>query len=52
MDCAIKYICGGTCRARAYYGGKDIQATTDFCQYEKEAYFDGMIDIFSQNCLL
>lgn len=51
-DCPIKYICGGSCRARAYYGCGDINSTTDFCQYEKEAFYDGIISIYSKNALL
>lgn len=50
-DCPIKYICGGSCRARAYYGCGDINSTTDFCQYEKEAFYDGIISIYSKNVL-
>lgn len=50
-DCPIKYICGGSCRARAYYGCGDINSTTDFCQYEKEAFYDGIIAIYSKNAL-
>ena len=51
-DCPIKYICGGSCRARAYYGCGDINSTTDFCLYEKEAFYDGIISIYSKNALL
>ena len=51
-DCPIKYICGGSCRARAYYGCGDINSTTDFCQYEKEAFYDGIVSIYSKNALL
>lgn len=50
-DCPIKYICGGSCRARAYYGCGDINSTTDFCQYEQEAFYDGIISIYSRNAL-
>ena len=50
-DCPIKYICGGSCRARAFYGCGDINSTTDFCQYEKEAFYDGIISIYSKNVL-
>lgn len=50
-DCPIKYICGGSCRARAYYGCGDINSTTDFCQYEKEAFFDGIVSLYSKNAL-
>ena len=50
-DCPIKYICGGSCRARAYYGCGDINSTTDFCKYEQEAFYDGIIAIYSKNVL-
>lgn len=50
-DCPIKYICGGSCRARAYYGCGDINSTTDFCKYEQDAFYDGIISIYSQNAL-
>jgi len=48
-DCPIKYICGGSCRARAYYEGGDIDSTSEFCRYEQEAFYDGIISIYSQN---
>lgn len=50
-DCPIKYICGGSCRARAYYGCGDINSTTDFCKYEQESFYDGIIAIYSKNSL-
>lgn len=50
-DCPIKYICGGSCRARAYYGCGDINSTTDFCKYEQESFYDGIISIYSKNSL-
>lgn len=50
-DCPIKYICGGSCRARAFYGCGDINSSTDFCKYEQEAYYDGIISLYSHNSL-
>lgn len=50
-DCAIKFICGGSCRARAYYEGGNIQSSSEFCKYEQEAFYDGIIQIYSQNLL-
>ena len=50
-DCAIKYICGGSCRARAYYECGSIGSSSDFCKYEQEAFYDGIIDIYSSNAL-
>lgn len=49
--CAIKYICGGACRARAFHEGGDIMSTSLFCEYEKEAFIDGIIEIYSKNVL-
>lgn len=49
--CAIKYICGGACRARAFHEGGDIMSSSPFCEYEKEAFIDGIIDIYSKNAL-
>lgn len=49
--CPIRFICGGSCRARAYYEGGDIESSSDFCQYELEAFYDGIISIYSENLL-
>lgn len=50
-DCPIKYICGGSCRARSFYGCGDIKSSSEFCEYEREAFYDGIISIYSQNIL-
>lgn len=50
-SCPIKYICGGSCRARAFYGCGDIHSASDFCEYEREAFYDGIISIYSKNVL-
>lgn len=50
-DCPIKYICGGGCRARAFYECGRIDSSSDFCRYEQEAFYDGIIDIYSRNSL-
>lgn len=50
-DCGIKYICGGACRARAYYECGDIMKNGAFCEYELEAFLDGIIDIYSNNLI-
>ena len=50
-QCPIKYICGGGCRARAFYEGGRIDSSSDFCRYEQEAFYDGIIDIYSRNAL-
>lgn len=48
-DCAFKYICGGGCRARAYYECGDINSSSDFCIYEQEAFIDGILALYSTN---
>jgi len=48
-DCPVKYICGGSCRARAYYECGDIQSSSDFCNYEKESFYDGIIGVYCRN---
>ena len=48
-DCAIRYICGGACRARGYYETGDINSTGDFCNYELNAFLDGIVKIYSRN---
>lgn len=50
-DCPIKYICGGSCRARSFYEGGKIDSFSDFCKYEQEAFYDGIIEIYSHNAL-
>lgn len=50
-SCAFKYICGGACRARAYYETKDIMQSGNFCEYEKSAFIDGIIALYSNNLL-
>jgi len=50
-DCAIRYICGGACRARGYYETGDIARTGDFCDYELNAFLDGIVKIYSQNII-
>jgi radical SAM protein with 4Fe4S-binding SPASM domain len=47
--CLIKYICGGSCRARAYYGCGNVAAASDFCTYEREAFYDGIVALYAQN---
>lgn len=50
-DCPIKYICGGSCRARSYYECGRIDSSSDFCRYEQEAFYDGIIEIYSKNAV-
>ena len=48
-ECAIRYICGGACRARGYYETGDVAASGDFCSYELNAFLDGIVKIYSRN---
>lgn len=50
-DCAFKYICGGACRARSYYETGNIAKSGDFCAYEREAFLDGIVSLYSENRL-
>lgn len=50
-ECAFRYICGGSCRARAYYECGNIAEKGNFCVYEKEAYLDGLVSLYSNNAL-
>jgi len=43
-DCAIKYICGGGCRARAFYSEGSIEKNDNFCDYERSAYIKSIFD--------
>lgn len=50
-DCTIRRICGGACRARAYYECGRIDSSSPFCKYEQEAYLDGIISIYQHNLI-
>jgi radical SAM protein with 4Fe4S-binding SPASM domain len=43
-SCPIRRLCGGACRARAYYETGDISASDNFCEYERHAYINGILD--------
>ena len=49
--CAVKYICGGACRARAFYECGDIKKNGDFCIYEKKSYIEGIANLYDKNAL-
>lgn len=49
--CFIKYICGGACRARAFYECGDIHSSGHFCSYEKSAFINGIFSFYSENAL-
>ena len=48
-DCFLRYVCGGACRARAYHECGDIMTSGSFCEYEREAFIDGILRIYSHN---
>ena len=50
-ECAFKYICGGACRARAFYETGRLDVSGRFCEYEKSAYLDGIISLYASNAL-
>lgn len=37
-DCELKYLCGGGCRARAYYATGDLRGLDPYCALMKEHY--------------
>lgn len=42
--CPIKLLCGGACRARSYFESGSIFVNSDFCEYEKLAYLNGILE--------
>jgi len=44
--CPIKLLCGGACRARSYLETGDLFINSDFCEYEKLAYINGIFDYY------
>jgi radical SAM protein with 4Fe4S-binding SPASM domain len=42
--CQLRYICGGACRARDFYEVGSIENVGEFCEYEKEAFINGIFD--------
>ena len=49
--CFLRYVCGGACRARAYYESGKIDVSGKFCKYEKEAFINGIFKLYSENGL-
>lgn len=43
-ECPIKLLCGGACRARSFYQTGDVFINSDFCEYEKLAYINGIFE--------
>jgi radical SAM protein with 4Fe4S-binding SPASM domain len=44
--CDIRFICGGACRARAFFETGEINASDDFCKYEKLAFTNGLFELY------
>jgi radical SAM protein with 4Fe4S-binding SPASM domain len=42
--CQLRYICGGACRARDFYEVGSIEEVGEFCEYEREAFINGIFD--------
>ena len=42
--CALRYLCGGACRARDLYETGSIETVGEFCAYEREALLNGLFD--------
>jgi len=42
--CPIRLICAGGCRARDYYESGSIETVGEFCEYEKLAFINGLLD--------
>lgn len=47
VKCPIRFICGGACRARAFYEKGRTDVSDDFCEYEKLAFMNGLFDLHS-----
>jgi radical SAM protein with 4Fe4S-binding SPASM domain len=43
-QCPIRLICAGGCRARDYYESGSIETVGEFCEYEKLAFINGLLD--------
>jgi radical SAM protein with 4Fe4S-binding SPASM domain len=43
--CEIRFICGGACRARAFFEKNRIDVSDDFCEYEKQAFINGLFEL-------
>lgn len=45
-DCEIRYLCGGGCRARAYFATGDVEARDPYCALMRTFYrllFEAML---------
>jgi radical SAM protein with 4Fe4S-binding SPASM domain len=43
--CEIRFICGGACRARAFYEENRMDVSGSFCEYEKLAFINGLFEL-------
>jgi radical SAM protein with 4Fe4S-binding SPASM domain len=43
--CEIRFICGGACRARAFYEENTLDVSGSFCEYEKLAFINGLFEL-------
>lgn len=43
--CEIRFICGGACRARAFYEENRLDVSGAFCEYEKLAFINGLFEL-------
>lgn len=44
--CEIRFICGGACRARAFYEENRLDVSGSFCEYEKLAFINGLFELY------
>ena len=44
--CDIRFICGGACRARAFFEKNSINVCGEFCEYEKLSFINGLFDLY------
>ena len=42
--CPIRLLCAGGCRARDYYESGSVETVGEFCEYEKLALINGILD--------
>jgi radical SAM protein with 4Fe4S-binding SPASM domain len=42
--CPIRLLCAGGCRARDYYEVGSIEKVGEFCEYERLAYINALLD--------
>jgi radical SAM protein with 4Fe4S-binding SPASM domain len=43
--CKIRFICGGACRARAFFEENRFDVSGNFCEYEKLAFINGLFEL-------